>query len=317
MQWTDPNDGVNVLHEGDIWIKADVNKTWGANSTYSWDSQASKQWKSKYGDLYHVWKNGMWILSVDTSRDVENSVTIEHTDKLYAIDAKAKNLEGEEFRGRLEVTAREINSSVSTAKSQIYSAIQQTATNIRAQVANEVEGLQSQIEVTAESITTSVSAAKSTMWSTIQQTATNILHKVCDENLGNFSTIEQTSERITTSVSAAKSSLYSTIQQTATGIYTNVTDYVSGNYSTILQTSTNIAMAVNSAKEGLESKIEIQKDRIDLIVTGTGANQHIKPAQIQAAINAAIGQSKITLSADHVVIDGDMIVGYDCRFAGR
>ena len=181
MQWTDPNDGENVLYEGDIWIQADTNKTWGANSTYSWDSQASKQWRAKYGDLYRVWKNGMWILSVDTSRDVENSVEIEHTNKVYAINAKAKDLEGQEYNSRLEVTAREIRSSVSTAKSQLYSVISQTATNIRAIVANEVEGLQSSIEQTANSITTSVSAAKSSLYSVIVQTSTQIIQKVAND----------------------------------------------------------------------------------------------------------------------------------------
>ena len=181
MQWTDPNDGENVLYEGDIWIQADTNKTWGANSTYSWNSQASKQWRAKYGDLYRVWKGGMWILSVDTSRDVENSVEIEHNNKVYAINAKAKDLEGQEYNSRLEVTAREIRSSVSTAKSQLYSVISQTATNIRAIVANEVEGLQSSIEQTAYSITTSVSAAKSSMYSVIVQTSTQIIQKVAND----------------------------------------------------------------------------------------------------------------------------------------
>lgn len=329
MQWTNPNDGVNVLHEGDIWIKADVNKTWGANSTYSWDSQASKQWKSKYGDLYHVWKNGMWILSVDTSRDVENSVTIEHTDKLYAIDAKAKNLEGEEFRGRLEVTAREINSSVSTAKSQIYSAIQQTATNIRAVVANEVAGLQSSIEQTAESITSSVSAAKSQLYSTIQQTATNIRAEVVNIRDGLQSSIEQTASSITTSVSAAKSAMYSTIMQTATNIRAVVANEVAGLQSSIEQTASSITTSVSAAKSAMYSVIEQtatqiraevantasslrssitqQANRISLLVEGTGSNAHIKPAEIVAAINN--GSSSIKISANHITLDGDTVVG--------
>ena len=307
MQLTDPNDGINELLDGDIWIKADVNKTWNDNNTFTWNSQASKKWREKYGDLYYVWKNGRWIPSVDTSRDVENQVLIEQTDKLYAINAKATNLEGEQFRSRLEVTAREIRSDVSAAKSQLYSVISQTATNIRAQVENVTDGLQSQIEQTAESIATSVSAAKSALYSTILQTATNIRMDVKNVTDGLQSSIEQTAESITTSVSAAKSTLYSVIQQTATGIYTNVTDYVSGNYSTILQTSTSIAMAVKSAKDDLQSSINVEKNRISLLVEGTGANAKIKPAEIVAAINN--GSSTVKISANHIQLDGDTIVG--------
>ena len=212
MQLTDPNDGINQLLDGDIWIKADVNKTWNDNGTYTWNSQASRKWREKYGDLYYVWKNGRWIPSVDTSRDVENQVLIEHTDKLYAINAKAKNLEGEEFRSRLEVTSREITSSVSAAKSQLYSTIQQTATNIRAEVANVQAGLQSSIEQTASSITTSVSAAKSSLYSTILQTATGIYTNVTDYVSGNYSTILQTSTSISLAVESAKSTLRSEIK---------------------------------------------------------------------------------------------------------
>ena len=307
IQLTDPNDGVNQLLDGDIWIKADVNKTWNDNNTFTWNSQASKKWREKYGDLYYVWKNGRWIPSVDTSRDVENQVLIEQTDKLYAINAKATNLEGEQFRSRLEVTAREIRSDVSAAKSQLYSVISQTATNIRAQVENVTEGLQSQIEQTASQISTSVSAAKSSLYSVIKQTATNIYSNVTDYVAGNYSTIEQTASSITLSVSSAKSTLYSVIQQTATGIYTNVTDYVSGNYSTILQTSTNIAMAVKSAKDDLQSSINVEKNRISLLVEGTGANAKIKPAEIVAAINN--GSSTVKISANHIQLDGDTVVG--------
>lgn len=45
------------------------------------------------------------------------------------------------------------------------------------------------------------------------------------------------------------------------------------------------------------------------IIEGTGSNAHIKPAVIQASINAADSSSKILLSADYVEIDGDLIAG--------
>lgn len=259
VQWTDPNDGVNVLYEGDIWIKRQANKTWNeANAAHERWNQTGVSWRSKYGDLQYVWKNGTWVLVKDYAADVENEVKIEQTATSLAVVGKAVDTNKNEFNSKLEVTARQIRTEVNTASSNVYSVIEQTAINIRSQVANVEAGLQSQIEQTASSITTSVSAAKST--------------------------------------------LYSVIQQTATGIYTNVTDYVSGNYSTILQTSTSIAMAVKSAKDNLQSSIDIEKNRISLVVEGTGANAKIKPAEIVASINN--GASNIIISADHINLNG-------------
>ena len=51
------------------------------------------------------------------------------------------------------------------------------------------------------------------------------------------------------------------------------------------------------------SKIQTQADRISLVVEGTGANAHIKPAAIVLAINDD-GGSTIKLSADTIDIDG-------------
>jgi hypothetical protein len=51
------------------------------------------------------------------------------------------------------------------------------------------------------------------------------------------------------------------------------------------------------------SKIQTQADRISLVVEGTGANAHIKPASIVLAINDD-GGSTIKLSADTIDIDG-------------
>ena len=57
-----------------------------------------------------------------------------------------------------------------------------------------------------------------------------------------------------------------------------------------------------NADAGLRSRITQEADRISLVVEGTGANAHIKPASIVASIND--GASTIKLSADHIDIDG-------------
>lgn len=60
-----------------------------------------------------------------------------------------------------------------------------------------------------------------------------------------------------------------------------------------------------SAESGLSGRINVQADRISLVVEGTGANAHIKPASIVAAINNS--ESTIKISADHIVLDGTTI----------
>lgn len=181
VQWSDPNNGVNELYEGDIWIKGDSLKTWNQNAGQSWNSVNTAEWRSKYGDKHYVWRNGAWYLTSDTSTIVEQDAGIEQTKESVALYARAADINGQRYNSRLEVTAQAIRGEVSTARSQIYSVIEQTATNIHMQVANEVRGLQSSIDQTAESITLSVSAAKSSLWSVIAQTSTNILLHVKSE----------------------------------------------------------------------------------------------------------------------------------------
>ena len=146
IQLSDPNDGTNVLREGDIWIKAEENKTWNANAGSTWNSQNTKQWRSKYGDKHYVWRSGAWVLDFDTSDAVESSVKIEQTDRSLAIIAQETTLDGQEYISRLEQTAQRIRSEVSTSRSQTYSIIQQTATSIRSEVASTTSNVRSLIQ---------------------------------------------------------------------------------------------------------------------------------------------------------------------------
>ena len=50
------------------------------------------------------------------------------------------------------------------------------------------------------------------------------------------------------------------------------------------------------------AKLKVESDRIGLVVSGTGENARIRPAQIVASINSA--GSSIKISADHVEIQG-------------
>ena len=55
-----------------------------------------------------------------------------------------------------------------------------------------------------------------------------------------------------------------------------------------------------------QSKLNVQSDRIGQVVEGTGANAHIKAAQIMLAING--DQSEISISADKITLDGETTI---------
>lgn len=126
--------------------------------------------------------------------------------------------------------------------------------------------------------------------------------RVAEDLAGNRSEIEQTKSQLRTSVSSLRSDLGSSITQTASQIRSEVHSGQSTIYSEIKQTSTRIYAHVADVKGGLESSISIERNRIGLVVEGTGQNARIKPAQIVASINN--GESSIIISANHVDLDG-------------
>ena len=269
IQPTDPNNGTNVLYEGDVWVKSEANKTWDSLSGTTWDELESRKWKSFYGDEVYVWRSGAWVLVKDTSVDVDNYTKIDQTDEHIALIARAVDASGQVFNSNLEVTARQIRSEVSTAQSKVYSVIEQTATHIRSQVADEINGLQSSIEQTSTYIYTSVSAAKSTLWSSIMQTATGVVTTVMDEVSENYSTITQTSTSIALAVSSAKSSLSASIKVQADRIGLLVEG--SGSSAKVKQAS--IILAINGTGG---SNAIISADKINL-------NGYVKSSQLDTS----------------------------------
>ena len=271
VQWSDPNNGVNELHDGDIWIKT-AKKTWGELANIDWNTASGNKWRDFYGTLQYVWKNNKWNKCFDEAAVVESRTWIDQSNEHYSIMAEMLDSMGETYNSNLTVTAKKISADVSTAKSQIYSSISQTATNINLHVEDSIRGVQSNIEQTADRITASVSAAQSQLYSVIEQTATGILMQVNDDIDDLHSAIVQTSTNIHLSVSAAKSSLYSSIEITATGILQTVggRDGKGGWIgSAIKQTSTNIFLSVAAAKSTLYGAIDITSTGILQTVGGT------------------------------------------------
>ena len=117
----------------------------------------------------------------------------------------------------------------------------------------------------------------------------------------NFDLLRNTTQELI-SIKADLSGAYSRILQTKNEINLEVVDTKNGLSSLISQTAGQIRSEVSDSVNGLQSSITQEANRISLVVEGTGANAHIKPAAIVAAINN--GASTIILSADHIDIDG-------------
>lgn len=120
------------------------------------------------------------------------------------------------------------------------------------------------------------------------------------EDLG--SSIQQTASIIRSDLWAANSTIYSSIEQTQSYIRSEVANTNSGLRSVILQTASQIRGEVASSVSSIRSSITVESDRISLVVEGTGANAHIKPASIVTAINN--GASSVVISANHIDLDG-------------
>ena len=61
----DPNDGINILHPGDIWIKTGVIYTWGSLLPVTWAEVGTKLWgqyTNGTGTITYVWDGNAWQL---------------------------------------------------------------------------------------------------------------------------------------------------------------------------------------------------------------------------------------------------------------
>lgn len=119
-----------------------------------------------------------------------------------------------------------------------------------------------------------------------------------------YSSIEQTASRIRLDVVNVKEGLESSITQTASRIDLDIKNTKEGLESQISQTDSDIRLFVGGVKSDLQSEIKVERDRIGLVVSGSGENAKIKPASIVASINNATKESSVLISADRISLTG-------------
>ena len=123
-----------------------------------------------------------------------------------------------------------------------------------------------------------------------------------------FKQEKQTSEKAGRSAAKGGKKLDNKIEDTAEGLI-----------SVFQRTAGEIYAKVESTRDNLQASIDVQKNRIDLVVEGTGDNAKIKPAAITAAIVDKDGylSSVIKISGSQIKLDGNTSINDILRVSGN
>lgn len=113
-------------------------------------------------------------------------------------------------------------------------------------------------------------------------------------------------ERLFTSFRDLESGYRSLFEMTASHITWALEDS-SGLHGSLEATASQLTSVYDDLNCNVKSTLQQTASTISAVVQGTGVNAHIKPAVIQASIDAATSSSKILLSADHIELDGAVI----------
>ena len=142
----------NNVREGDIWVKSIKMQTWSEMSSKTWESSADFNWNQYSGSPQFVWDGTKWEPLGDQGAVVEYGTRIEQTERNISLIARAIGTIDPSAIAEIDISAEAIQSAVSTAKSELYSIVRQTATNITSEVMNDIEDIASYIEQTASDI---------------------------------------------------------------------------------------------------------------------------------------------------------------------
>ena len=178
IQIEDPLDTVGAnVEKGDIWIKSVKIQNWDDMSDINWDDANDFDWNQYAGSKYYVYDGTRWELQWDQGQVLEWHTDIVQDANRISLMAEWIGLMDDEALASLEISGDAINSSVSAAKSELYSYIKQTATNIISAVVDDTDWLESLIEQTASSIVETV-ARKNTVY--VQLTDPDIDHAIIE-----------------------------------------------------------------------------------------------------------------------------------------
>jgi len=178
IQIDDPCDTPgNDVQEGDVWIQSVRIQNWTDMEDLTWEDANDYDWNQYAGSKYFVYDGTRWELQWNQGQVLEWHTDIVQDANRIALMAEWIGLMDEQALASLEISGDAINSSVSAAKSELYSYIRQTASNIISAVVDDTDWLESLIEQTASSIVETV-ARKNTTY--IQLTDPDIDHAIIE-----------------------------------------------------------------------------------------------------------------------------------------
>lgn len=213
----------NPIAPGDLWLDGDYINFWDdADFKFvSYDpDDPDYDWTQLRGTKLKVWKDGEWQLAEDGTTMVEDTEFRRTKDQINLVAYNLGQFEGElrsniaridvkadrivstvneriaDVGSNITQTAYQIRSEVHSANSQLYSAIEQTATSIRSYVVDQINDVGSEILQTANQIRSEVHASESSIYSSIDQTATYIREEVASVESGVRSSITTEANRI-------------------------------------------------------------------------------------------------------------------------
>ena len=152
-QWEDPRSAAGGSHTvivGDRWIKTKGIDTWGDAALLTWDDTNDMQWHDAAGPLEYVWTGDAtgWRLVTDRGTDLIVGAQLNVLDdRIQGIVRDADN-----NYSKIEQTASYIKAIVADNKNGLSSMILQEASQIRLEVSNEVNSIQSSIQINADRI---------------------------------------------------------------------------------------------------------------------------------------------------------------------
>lgn len=142
VQEDDPTTAAGGGHTpktGDMWVESTHQGTWDGAEGFDWEHDEQFDWSQIQGAKIWGWANNKWELVSDQQQVVSYTDVVNTAE--YFVNQKIKGIVNDEgmlevYLSKLEQTAQEIRSEVAIADSSVYSYIHQTATNIDLAVSN-------------------------------------------------------------------------------------------------------------------------------------------------------------------------------------
>lgn len=171
---------------------------------------------------------------------------------------------------------------------------------------NDINSTRSEMRMTSESLRISFTNEINSTRSEMRMTSESLRISFTNEINSTRSEMRMTSESLRISFTNEINSTRSEMRMTSESLRIGFQNEIASTRSEFQATSESLRISFENEISSTRADIQVQANRIGLVVSGTGANARIRPAQIVAAINDS--SSEVLLEADKVKISGDTTI---------